>query len=105
MDDQERERYWAKLHYSATGEVVLAACDHDLLGCELHLSEDFTIKVSEEFYMGESLTWRQLLALFEKATIINLLGDLVVLKAVEAGIIPNYAVSKVGGVSHVQIMR
>ncbi|MCS7142301.1 MAG: DUF424 family protein [Aigarchaeota archaeon] len=104
MEDNQQARYWAKLHYSATGEVVLAACDLTLLGRMIPVSEDHVIEVSEEFYMGQSINWDQLLILIEKATIINLLGDEVVTRAIEHKILAPEAVLKVGGVSHAQIM-
>ena len=38
------KKVWVKVHHSRTGEVVVAACDEDLLGKK--------IKISREVYQG-----------------------------------------------------
>lgn len=101
----EDSPFWVKVHYSVTGEVIVAACDRGLLGKKLRISEKFEARVSEDFYMGRTASWEQVEKLIETATIINLLGDEVVQAAITAGLVSEEASTTIGGVRHVQLIR
>ena len=105
MAEHQEKDFWVKVHHSPTGEVIVAVCDRELLGATIKISDGFTVKVAEEFYMGQTASWEQVMNLMESATIINLLGDAAVDRAADSGIIPRDAAVRVGGVKHIQIMR
>ena len=94
-----------KVHHSYTGEIILAACDRDLLGRRLKVADGFEVLVSESFYMGRLASWEEVRSLIAQVTIVNLVGNGVVGRAVREGLVPERACRDVGGVKHVQIMR
>ncbi|MCS7095439.1 MAG: DUF424 family protein [Thaumarchaeota archaeon] len=98
-------RFWAKLHHAYTGEIVLAACDEDILGRSIAIEDGFEAVISEGFYMGSLVDWEQLKSMLSNATIVNLVGNEVIDLAVREGIVPEAAFRTIGGVKHVQIMR
>ncbi|MEM0445746.1 MAG: DUF424 family protein [Nitrososphaerota archaeon] len=97
--------YWLKVHRSLTGEVVLAACDIELLGVKLRVNDGYEVCVSADFYMGRMVDWHDVKSAITEATIINLLGNDIVDKAVSEGLVMEEACIKVGGVKHVQLFR
>ncbi|MDJ0273696.1 MAG: DUF424 family protein [Nitrososphaerota archaeon] len=103
--DEGDEKYWMKVHHSYTGEIILAACDRDLLGRRLKVADGFEVLVSESFYMGRLASWEEVRSLIAQVTIVNLVGNGVVGRAVREGLVPERACRDVGGVKHVQIMR
>ncbi|MEN3047437.1 MAG: DUF424 family protein [Candidatus Caldarchaeales archaeon] len=100
-----RQRFWAKLHHTYTGEVVLAACDEEILGRRVPVEDGFEVVISEGFYMGSLVDWEQLRSMLSSATIVNLVGNELVETAVREGLVPAAAFRVVGGVKHVQILR
>lgn len=96
-------RVWVKLHHSRTGEAVLAACDEDLLGRRITVSDGFSVEVSEAFYGGFLVEPEDLDRYIKQAGIINLLGEVVVSYMIERGLVSEEAVIRVGGVPHVQL--
>ncbi len=103
--DEDQETYWMKIHHSYTGEVVLAACDRDLLGKRLRVSDGFEVLVSESFYMGRLAKWEEVRSLIAQVNIVNLVGNSVVARAINDGLVPERACRYVGGVRHVQIIK
>ncbi|MCS7118423.1 MAG: DUF424 family protein [Thaumarchaeota archaeon] len=101
----EGHRFWVKLHHAYTGEIVLAACDEDILGRSIAIEDGFEAIISEGFYMGSLVDWEQLRSMLQNATIVNLVGNEVIGLAVKEGIVPESASRTVGGIKHVQIMR
>ncbi|MEM2331650.1 MAG: DUF424 family protein [Nitrososphaerota archaeon] len=97
------KRFWVKVHHSRTGEVVVAACDEELLGKNLKIVEGLSVEVSRTFYGGVLVGEDELQSYLKQGTIINLLGEYVIEYALSHGLIIEKAVTKVGGVPHVQI--
>jgi len=97
------KNFWVKVHYSRTGEVVVAVCDEGLLGRSLKILEGFSVEVSRAFYGGVLVREEELQNYLKQGTIINLLGEYVVEYALNHGMIVEKAVMKIGGVPHVQI--
>ncbi len=91
--------------------MVLALCDEDLLGMELK-HEGRSIRVSEPFYGGKALgpdraveEIRETVREYEdeKTVAINALGELACSVVVDAGLVEEDEIGRLGGVPHVQI--
>jgi len=85
-------------------QVLLAACDADVLGKTLQDS-DITFEVKEEFYKGFRTNVEEAVSLIEKSTIVNLVGSKIVKKAIERGYVHPEAVIEICGVLHAQIVK
>ncbi len=86
-------------------EVVVAACDAELLGRELPVGEQGrTVKVSSHFYGEREVSVEELLWALERATVANLLGERVLRIAREHGHVGDGATSQLGGVPHAEIV-
>ncbi len=70
--------------YRVQGEVLLAACDEELLGKTFREGE-LKLEVKERFYKGELVEEDRLKELLDEATIANLTGERCVSKAIELG--------------------
>jgi hypothetical protein len=94
---------WIK-EYTTQGEILLAACDDDILGktfCEGELQ----IVVSEKFYGGEKVTKENFSSLLKNATIANLVGARVIKIALSLDLINEEGIIKIQGVPHAQIAK
>jgi len=90
--------------YRVQGEVLLAACDEELLGKTFREGE-IKLEVKERFYKGELVGEEKLETLLEEATIANLTGERCVSKAIELGYVDPKRVLRVQGVPHAQMAR
>jgi len=86
------------------GQVLLAACDADVLGRTLQDS-NIVFEVKEEFYKGFKTNLEEAVNLIEKSTIVNLVGSKIVKKAIERGYVHPEAVIEISGVLHAQIVK
>lgn len=94
---------YAKVHRKH-GEILLAACDEDILG--LTFSEgDRCLEIKKEFYAGEVVETENLVSLLSEASIANLAGNNTVNMAIESGFIDGNNVLEISGVKHAQIVR
>lgn len=84
--------------------VLLAICDEELLGKTLREGK-IVFKISEDFYKGKKISVDQAVSMIENSTIINLIGNECVKKAIENGFVHPEAVIKIEGISHAQIMK
>ncbi len=91
-----------KIHRRGT-DVLLAACDQELLGKHFREGE-MGIKVHSEFYGGEVVEDEAFLTSMMASTIVNLVGERVVALAIKAGIADPGSIIRIEGVPHVQIM-
>jgi hypothetical protein len=90
----------SKLHERGK-ELVLAACDADLIGKTLITKDEAEVFINPKFYKGEIITPEKLLDLMREATIVNLFGEETITAAKnECGRIIN-----IQGVPHAQIIR
>lgn len=86
------------------GCTLLATCDADLLGKVLREGK-IVFEIREEFYKGLKMSVEEAIELVEQCTIVNLVGHMIVKKAVEKGLIHPEAVIKISGVPHAQIVK
>lgn len=84
-------------------EVVVAACDAELLGRELAVGPGHATQVSPQFYGERRVSLEELLFALQHATSANLLGPRVLRAAEEAGYITPEGTGTLGGVPHAMI--
>jgi len=84
--------------------VLLAACDADLLGRVLREGK-IVFEVREEFYKGPKISVDEAIDLMEKSTVVNMVGNCIVQKAIEKGLIHPDAVLNISGIPHAQIVK
>lgn len=86
-------------------EVVVAACDADLVGCELPLGTGTAkVMVSAQFYGERKVAREELVWAIQHGTIVNLLGPLVCQIAQEEGLLAADHTGTLGGVPHAEIV-
>ena len=79
-------------------DVLLAACDSDLLGKIFHdKARGLKLEVKKDFYEGAVVTVEELEKKLHKATIANLVGEKTVKKAIELGLAVESSVLKIQG--------
>jgi uncharacterized protein len=83
-------------------EVLLAACDEELVGREFRDGK-LRLKVTEAFYGTERIEPKDLLMQMRACTIANLVGERVITLAVEQGYIADSNVLWIAGVPHAQM--
>jgi hypothetical protein len=84
--------------------VLLAACDEELLG-EILKDGKIVFKVGEEFYKGSKMPVENAVELMKESTVVNIVGSNIVNKAIEYGMVHPEAIIKICGVPHAQIIR
>jgi hypothetical protein len=104
MDVDADDGVFSVKKHSSQGQVLVAACDTDILGKTFE-DEELQIFVGEGFYGGETVGPDMLLKLMDVANIINLIGEKVVRLAVEQGLVDEDCIMNIGGVPHAQILR
>ena len=90
--------------YSRGGEVLVAACDSDLVGKKFTEGK-LVLDVCDGFYGEKEVTIKVMLEALAQATIGNLTGKDVVDAAADAGFIDKKCVLEIDGVPHAQICR
>ncbi|HYA57348.1 MAG TPA: DUF424 family protein [Thermoplasmata archaeon] len=99
----DEEGFVMRVH-RVRSEFVVAACDAELLGQELTVSDQGrTVAVSSHFYGERRVSKEELLWALERATIANLLGERVLRVAAEAGFVAPGGTGTLGGVPHAEI--
>lgn len=84
-------------------ETILAACDEDIIGMTFE-GGGARIRVSENFYRGESVSPEAFRERMKSVTIMNLVGDEVIAIAIEEGKVSPDCVMEIGGVKHAQVV-
>lgn len=92
--------FCVKIHVRE-GEVLVAACDRELLGKTLS-SGDVELHVNESFYGGDVKDVGELRGILAEVTIANLVGNRAVEAAVALGHVNPECTLSVGGVKHAQ---
>jgi uncharacterized protein len=86
-------------------EVVVAACDAELVGRDLPVgNHGHTVKVSAHFYGERRVAPEELLWALQRATVANLLGERVCAMAEQAGFLRPEGKGQLGGVPHAEII-
>jgi len=84
--------------------TVLATCDVELLGKVLRDGR-IVFEVREEFYKGLRVSVEEAVDLMRQSTVVNMVGECVVGRAIEEGLVHPEAVLRISGVPHAQIVR
>lgn len=90
--------------YEREGEILLAACDEELLGRTLR-SDGIKLTVSKTFYCKETVTEEELEELMPQATTLNLVGNRTVSIAKKLGHVAENGTITVEGTEHAQAVR
>jgi hypothetical protein len=85
-------------------QTLLAICDLELVGKTLREGK-IVFEVREEFYKGTKVTIDEAIGLMENCSIVNMVGQHIVGKAVEKGFVHPDAVMEISGVPHAQIVK
>ena len=85
-------------------DMLLAACDEDLIGKEFREGR-MRLKVSREFYMGELVSEETLVERLKSVSVINLVGERAVAVAVEQGLVDPECVLIIDGIKHAQAVK
>jgi uncharacterized protein len=86
-------------------EIVVAACDEELLGRELPVgTRGGKVTVSSHFYGERRVSPEEFVLAARRATIVNLLGARVLAVAEEEGMISPGGAGELGGVPHAEII-
>jgi hypothetical protein len=83
---------------------MVAACDYELLGKTFE-EGDYQIQVSRDFYEDLKVNPETFISHLHEATIINLVGEMVIEHAIEAGFLEKDGVIRIKGIPHAQIFR
>jgi hypothetical protein len=89
--------------FEREGEILLAACDGELLGRTLR-SDGMKLTVSRIFYSDVTVTENELREMMLKATTMNLVGNTTVAIARELGLVSGNVLC-IEGVEHAQTVR
>jgi hypothetical protein len=90
--------------YRRGSDLLIGACDEDLLG-KRYKEGKFQLEVTKEFYGGKIIDIITLKKYLLEATIANLVGNLTIKCAIDAGIINPECVIKIGGIPHAQMVK
>ncbi len=85
-------------------DVLVAACDCDVLG-KVFEENELQLEVKEDFYCGNAVKLEECSRFLSEATILNLVGEKIVRKAIELGLVNPGNVMKIGGTLHAQMVR
>jgi uncharacterized protein len=86
------------------GEVVVAACDSELLEQEIHVGKT-PVRVSSHFYGRIAVSEEEFVSHVRRGSIVNLLGERTIEWAVRAGLLHPQAAGWLGGVPHAEIVE
>jgi hypothetical protein len=90
--------------YRSRDDVVVAACDKDLLG-KVFYEGELKLEVLPSFYEGEDADAEMLINRLKMASIANLVGEKVCQIAADCGYIEMDCVMRIDGVPHAQMVR
>ena len=103
MSESNGEAIVMRVH-RVRAEVVLAACDAELLGQELPVgTHGRTVKVTSHFYGERRVGREEFVWALQRATTANLLGARVLSWAQDAGYVDAAGCGTLGGVPHAEI--
>jgi len=88
--------------YKVRGEVMVAACDRELLGKKFEEGE-LVLEVKDSFYYESFVTDTTFINSMKIATIANLVGEHVVDLAIKEGFVEEEGVIRIKGVPHAQM--
>lgn len=84
--------------------AIVSICDEELLGRTLR-EGGIVFKVSEPFYGGQLVDVDTALQIAAQYSVVNMVGERVVSRAIELGLVHRAAVMRIEGVPHAMILR
>jgi hypothetical protein len=90
--------------YQHGREILVAACDKDMLGKTLRDGE-LKLSVDRDFYEGEDGDESLLVNRLENSTMANLVGETTCSIAIKHDFITEECVMRIAGVPHAQMLR
>lgn len=99
--DLKMRGIYVKIH-RLRGEVILAACDENLVG-KVFRDGPIILNVKEDFYKGKLVSEDEFREILRMATIMNLVGEKCVKIALEEGYLDEDRILYVQGVPHAQM--
>lgn len=90
--------------YQHGREILVAACDKDLLGKTLREGE-LKLSVERDFYEGEDGDEEILVNRLENSTVANLVGEKVCAIAIKHNFITEECILRISGVPHAQMLK
>jgi len=85
-------------------EIIVAACDEELLGKTLEAGK-IKIEISKKFYGGEIVSVEEAIEALKNCTIGNIIGNNIIEKSIEAGIVHEACLLWIQGIPHAQIVK
>jgi hypothetical protein len=95
--------YYQKIH-EKDGNVLLAVCDKKAHNKKFE-DEQLQLFVDPDFYGRERVDEEELVELFNRADIINLVGKKCIDLAIRLGLVEPENILDIGGCSHTQVLR
>jgi hypothetical protein len=89
---------------TTAAEVMVAACDVDVAG-KVFETDELHLEVKQDFYCGDAVPLSECDQVLSEATILNLVGERIVNKAIELGLVNPHNVLRIGGTVHAQMVR
>jgi hypothetical protein len=84
--------------------VLLAICDAEILGRTLRKGK-VVFEIKKDFYGNIRTSVEEAVIMIENSTIINMIGENIVKKAIEKGYVHPEAVLDIEGIPHAQIIK
>ena len=94
---------YVRIH-KAADDIILAACDEEVLG-KTFTGDEMRITVTERFYNGELVSEETFIQRMGSVTIMNLVGERAVALAMEQGHVSEGGILDIGGVKHAQVVK
>ncbi len=82
---------------------MVAVCDADIIGKEFSDGKK-KLEIKETFYKGTLGTLEDGIHAMNAATIVNVLGEKIITKMIDDGMISEHSVIRICGIPHVQII-
>jgi hypothetical protein len=94
----------AKYHQSER-DLLLAACDKELIGTTIILENGAEVKILENFYLDKEVSEEELIEMAKQCTTGNFFGQETIKALIKAGIIFEESTMDLNGVPHSQLYK
>ncbi|AWR95848.1 DUF424 domain-containing protein [Acidianus brierleyi] len=84
------------------GNVFVNICEKDLLGKEFRENE-VILNINKEFYEGDEVDMEYAFSLVDEATVVSIVGNILVDEAIKRGFVHKDSVLEVSGVKFAQV--
>jgi len=97
--------FFVKTYCVKKDQVLVAACDAELLGKTIQTKSGVDIYISERFYGGTRMTAEKACEVMKSATSLNLIGNRIVKLALSSKIGHPESVMMIGDVAHLIVIQ